>query len=114
MAAPAVSSMPPESAIAKAGVPESEYPPKLVGFTPEQFGLERVARKGLQRLDWEFDRYQPYALAVYNGRTKRVQGVVAPHANSARSPERRRTRENGDSDGRRSVFAEPTGPARSA
>jgi len=31
-------------------MPESDYPPKLVGFTPEQYGMERVARKGLERL----------------------------------------------------------------
>ncbi len=66
------------SAMAKANVPESDYPPKLVGFTPEQFGRERIARKGLQRLQWEFDRYRPYALAVYNGRTRSVARVIAP------------------------------------
>ena len=66
------------SALAKAGTAESEYPPKLVAFTPEQFGLERVARKGLERLRWEFDRYKPFALAVYNGRTKSVRSVTAP------------------------------------
>ena len=66
------------SALAKAGVAESEYPPKLLDFTPEQFGRERVARKGLERLGWEFDRYQPYALGVYNGRTKSVRSVKAP------------------------------------
>jgi Protein of unknown function (DUF1553)/Protein of unknown function (DUF1549) len=60
------------------GVSESEFPPKLVGFTPEQFGRERVARKGLERLKWEFDRYEPYALAVYNGRTPKVNSVTAP------------------------------------
>ncbi|PHR88669.1 MAG: hypothetical protein COA78_36300 [Blastopirellula sp.] len=66
------------SAMKKAGVPESEYPPKLVGFTPEQFGRQRVASKGQQRLMWEFDRYKPFALAVYNGRTKSVIRVTAP------------------------------------
>ncbi|MCA9132831.1 MAG: PSD1 domain-containing protein, partial [Planctomycetales bacterium] len=66
------------SAMRKAGIAEDAYPPKLVGFTPEQFGRERVARKGLQRLRWEFERYEPYCLAVYNGRTKSVQSVYAP------------------------------------
>lgn len=60
------------------GVPETEFPPKLVGFTPAQFGMERVARKGLERLTWELDRYEPYALAVYNGRTPVVKAVAAP------------------------------------
>ncbi|MCR9291714.1 MAG: PSD1 and planctomycete cytochrome C domain-containing protein [bacterium] len=62
----------------QAGVPESDYPPKLVGFTPQQFGRERVARKGLERLVWELDRYQPYALAVYNGLTESPKGVYSP------------------------------------
>jgi sugar lactone lactonase YvrE/mono/diheme cytochrome c family protein len=66
------------AALAKTGVPESEYPPKLVGFTPKQFGQERVARKGIERLKWELERYEPYALAVYNGRTRNVNGVYAP------------------------------------
>jgi mono/diheme cytochrome c family protein len=59
-------------------VPESDFPPKLVGFTPEQFGRERVARKGLERLKWELDRYEPFALAVYNGRTPDMKTVNAP------------------------------------
>jgi hypothetical protein len=62
----------------KAGVPESEFPPKLVGFTPAQFGMERVARKGFERLRWEMDRYEPYALAVYTGATPEVKAVLAP------------------------------------
>jgi mono/diheme cytochrome c family protein len=62
----------------KEGVAESDFPPKLVGFTPEQFGLERVARKGLERLRWEVDRYEPYALAVYNGATPQMKSVNSP------------------------------------
>jgi len=73
--------------LAEQGVAESEFPPKLVGFTPEQFGLERVARKGLERLRWEFDRYEPYALAVYSGRTREYRSVYAP----LRMPESRLT-----------------------
>lgn len=62
----------------KAGMPESEFPPKFVGFTPGQFGMERVARKGLERLKWELDRYEPFALAVYSGRTRQYKTVFAP------------------------------------
>ena len=62
----------------KDGVPEDEFPPKLVGFTPAQFGMERVARKGLERLRWEQERYQPFALSVYNGRTPELRSVNAP------------------------------------
>jgi hypothetical protein len=66
------------NALTNAGVPEGDFPPKLVGFTPEQFGRERVARKGLERLRWELDRYEPYALAVYGGRTRQYKTVFAP------------------------------------
>ena len=59
-------------------VSEDEFPPSLVGFTPEQFGLERVARKGLERLQWELDRYEPVALSVYNGRTPQVVTIQSP------------------------------------
>ena len=66
------------SALRGSGLKQSDYPPKLVDFTPEQFGRERIARKGLERLAWQFDRYKPYALSVYNGRTKTVVSVKAP------------------------------------
>ena len=62
----------------KQGVPEDQFPPKLTGFAPEDFGNERVARKGLERLKWELDRYEPFALAVYDGRTPDVKAVLAP------------------------------------
>lgn len=60
------------------GVPENEYPPKLVGLTPHELGLERIARKGLERLAWELDRYEPYALAVYSGRTREYKTIFSP------------------------------------
>jgi hypothetical protein len=50
----------------------------LVGFTPEQYGIDRVARKGLERLQWELDRYEPVALTVYDGRTPQVTSIYAP------------------------------------
>lgn len=62
----------------KDGVPEEQFPPKLAGFTPAEFGMERVARKGLERLRWEQERYQPFALSVYNGRTPEMKSVNAP------------------------------------
>ncbi|MEY4565643.1 MAG: hypothetical protein RLY14_613 [Planctomycetota bacterium] len=73
-----------KSLLAK-GIPESNFPPKLVGLTPNEFGLERVARKGLERLKWELDRYEPYALAVYSGRTREYKTISAP----TRMPENR-------------------------
>ena len=66
------------NALTKAGEPENEFPPKLVGFTPEQFGRERVARKGLERLRWEIERYEPFALAVHSGRTREYKTVFTP------------------------------------
>jgi hypothetical protein len=66
------------SVLLKRGVPEEEFPPKLVGFTPAEYGLERVARKGLERLRWELDRFEPIALSVYAGRTPKLTSVNAP------------------------------------
>ncbi len=75
------------SALMKQGVAESEFPAKLFGFTPEQFGLERVARKSLERLKWELDRYEPVALSIYNGRTPQVSTINEPF----RMPQNRMT-----------------------
>ncbi len=62
----------------KQGIPEDEIPPKGVGFAVEDFGNDRVATKGLQRLSWEEERYEPYALAVYSGRTPNVKAIYQP------------------------------------
>jgi mono/diheme cytochrome c family protein len=64
--------------LTRENVPEDQFPPKLLGFSPEDYGNERVARKGLERLKWELERYEPFALAVYNGRTPDVKSVTAP------------------------------------
>ncbi|MFN0074858.1 MAG: PSD1 and planctomycete cytochrome C domain-containing protein [Prosthecobacter sp.] len=64
--------------LTKQGVPEDQYPPKLVGFEPEDYGNERVARKGLERLKWELERYEPFAFSVYNGRTPQLTSVYQP------------------------------------
>ncbi|MEQ2009170.1 MAG: PSD1 and planctomycete cytochrome C domain-containing protein [Limisphaerales bacterium] len=66
------------AALSRKGVPEAHIPPKLVGFTPEDYGHERIARKGLERLKWELDRFEPLAFAVYSGRTPEVKSVVNP------------------------------------
>ena len=62
----------------KQNIPEDQYPPKLVGFTPEDYGNERVARKGLERLKWELERYEPYAFSVYDGLTPQVTSITQP------------------------------------
>jgi hypothetical protein len=59
-------------------IPQNEFPPKLAGLTPDQLGLERVARKGLERLKWSLERYEPVALSVYSGRTRTLRTVNAP------------------------------------
>ncbi|MDB6117218.1 MAG: Planctomycete cytochrome [Verrucomicrobiaceae bacterium] len=64
--------------LASQGVPEDEYPPKQLGFTTEDYGMDRIARKGLERLNWELDRYQPIAFSLYIGRTPDVKSVTAP------------------------------------
>jgi mono/diheme cytochrome c family protein len=66
------------SILMKQGVKEDQFPPKLVGFTPEDYGNERVARKGLERLRWALDRYEPYAFSVYDGRTPQLVSVYQP------------------------------------
>ncbi len=66
------------NSLQKQGLPEDQYPPKLVGFQPVDFGNERVARKGLERLKWEMERYEPYAFSVYNGRTPQMTSVNQP------------------------------------
>ncbi|MEI6716013.1 MAG: PSD1 and planctomycete cytochrome C domain-containing protein [Verrucomicrobiota bacterium] len=64
--------------LTKDKVPENQFPPQQYGFSTEDFGNDRVARKGLERLMWELDRYEPFALAVYNGRTPNVSSITAP------------------------------------
>ncbi len=66
------------SILLKKGIAEDQFPPRMLGWTPEEIGLERIANKGLERLAWQFDRYEPYALAVYNGATPRVTSVNTP------------------------------------
>ncbi|MFM9000578.1 MAG: DUF1549 and DUF1553 domain-containing protein, partial [Opitutia bacterium] len=59
-------------------IPEDRFPPRMLGWTPEEIGLERIARKGLERLKWELERYEPYALSVYDGRTPVMNSVTTP------------------------------------
>lgn len=60
------------------GVAPDLIPPRHVGFEPQDFGIERIARKGQQRLKWEFERYKPVAFSVYSGLTPRMSSVPAP------------------------------------
>jgi mono/diheme cytochrome c family protein len=62
----------------KQGIKEDQLPPRQAGFSIEDYGMERVARKGLERLKWEFDRYQPIAFSVYSGRTPDLKSIYEP------------------------------------
>jgi hypothetical protein len=62
----------------KANAPPENIPPKFVGFSVEDFGLERVSRKVVNRSRWEVERYQPVALSVYNGSTRKISNYGMP------------------------------------
>ncbi|MCA9062164.1 MAG: PSD1 domain-containing protein [Planctomycetaceae bacterium] len=64
----------------KRGIPEEQVPPRHAGFEPRDFGMERVSRKGIERLAWRLDRYQPKAHSVYSGRTPQLGRVNQPLA----------------------------------
>jgi len=66
------------AAMMRKGIPEDQVPPKQAGFLPVDFGMDRIARKGLERLTWELERYEPITLSVYSGRTPDVKSVTAP------------------------------------
>ena len=60
------------------GIAEDKLPPQRIGLETQDLGLERIARKGLERLKWEYERYEPRAITVYSGRTPEVKAVVVP------------------------------------
>lgn len=60
------------------GVSTEQIPPRHAGFEPRHFGLERVARKGLERLRFSFERYEPFALSVYSGATPDRSSISTP------------------------------------
>ena len=64
--------------MAKQRVDPSLIPGPKAGFAPQDFGMERIARKGIQRLQWRLDRYRPIALSVYSGHTPQRTAVMAP------------------------------------
>jgi Protein of unknown function (DUF1549)/Protein of unknown function (DUF1553)/Planctomycete cytochrome C len=66
------------SLLMKQGIPEDRVPPRHAGYTPADYGHERIARKGLERLRWELEKFDPYAFAVYSGRTPEMRSVNAP------------------------------------
>ena len=65
-------------ALIERDVPQNYVFPLKVGFTPQDYGLERIGRKGTQRLQWQLERYKPIAFSVYSGRTPKLKDVTAP------------------------------------
>ena len=59
-------------------IPEDQFPPRHLGLTTIEMKLARTARKGIERLRWSLDRYEPYALAVYSGPTPNLKQVSKP------------------------------------
>jgi mono/diheme cytochrome c family protein len=57
---------------------KGQKPPRHEFLSAADLGKERIARKGLERLKWEYDRYEPVALSVYSGVTPDVKSVLAP------------------------------------
>ncbi len=53
----------------KAGVKKDELPTERMFKQAEEFGKERIGRKWQTRFSWEFDRYKPIAMTVYDGKT---------------------------------------------
>lgn len=62
----------------KKGYPEDKLPPRHAGFSVREFGLERISRKGLQRINWEDDTFQPVIHTVYNGYWPNISNYMAP------------------------------------
>ena len=62
----------------KKKLPEERLAPKKVGFSVEDYGMERISRKGQERIRWQLDRYEPVAFSVYSGRTPKRSSVYRP------------------------------------
>ena len=62
----------------KKQAPPEHIPPRQLGFTSEDFGLERVARKSSERTRWELERYEPVALSGYAGATPELKAFYRP------------------------------------
>lgn len=49
------------------GIPEDKLPPRNYGLTLEELGVKKVGQKNVQRADFEFKKFEPYAFSVYSG-----------------------------------------------
>ncbi len=57
---------------------KGKKPPRHEFLPPADLGMERIARKGLERLKWEYDRFEPVAHSVYTGPTPAVRNISSP------------------------------------
>ncbi len=62
----------------KDGFKPEDLPTRRYGFSVEEFGVERMSRKTLARLNWEKERYLPIAFSVYNGPTPQLKRYSSP------------------------------------
>ncbi|XZE34297.1 PSD1 and planctomycete cytochrome C domain-containing protein [Pirellulaceae bacterium SH501] len=62
----------------KKGSGEEHVPPVHIGFGPQEHGHYRLAKKGLERIRWQQDRYLPLAFSVYSGPTPNRKNMLAP------------------------------------
>ncbi|MDA7640449.1 PSD1 and planctomycete cytochrome C domain-containing protein [Opitutaceae bacterium] len=55
--------------LAKQGIPVDQLPPRDIGLTFEETGVRKVALKNVLRSTYELNRFEPYALSVYSGKS---------------------------------------------
>jgi len=58
----------------KAGLKGDQLPSGKLFEKPEEFGMATIGNKWGTRFSWEMDRYEPFAFAVYNGKTATPKG----------------------------------------
>ena len=58
--------------------PGEKDPERVEYLSPYDLGMERYTRKTLARLEWELERYKPFALTVYDGRTPPMKNYMEP------------------------------------
>ena len=68
--------------------PADRYFLRLLGLTPKEIGLERIANKGLERLPWEFELPRAVCLSRYDAgaAAERITGRHCPLADGVVDP----------------------------
>jgi hypothetical protein len=57
---------------------KGQKPPRHEFLSAADLGKERIARKGLERLAWEYDRFEPVVHGVYSGPTPKLTAIYKP------------------------------------